>query len=128
MRLTLALMCLPFATLAQDVDCDTAETQQDMNFCAEQDWQVADAALNDIYAIAMDVMTQSDAEYAPEGKSEEDRLRTAQRAWVAYRDAACDSAGFAMRGGSAEPLLTYGCMRELTDERTAMLEMLVEGY
>lgn len=128
MRLTLALMCLPFATLAQDVDCDTAETQQDMNFCAEQDWQVADADLNDAYGAALALMQEIDTVTEPMGDTEEERLRTAQRAWVDYRDAACDVAGYAMRGGSAEPLLIYGCMAALTEERTAGLRSLVEDY
>jgi uncharacterized protein YecT (DUF1311 family) len=126
MRVILALCLLPFAASAQEVDCANALVQQEMNFCAEQDWQAADALLNDAYATALAAMQDSDAAYAPEGDSEEERLRTAQRAWVAYRDAACDSAGYAMRGGSAEPLLIYGCMRELTDQRTEGLRSLVE--
>ncbi len=128
MRLTLALCLLPFATSAQDVDCANAMAQQEMNFCAEQDWQAADALLNDAYATALAAMQEADASFAPEGDSEEERLRTAQRAWVAYRDAACDSAGYAMRGGSAEPLLIYGCMRVLTEQRTEGLRSLVEDY
>lgn len=128
MRLAMALILLPLGAAAQEVDCTNATAQQEMNFCAEQDWQVADAALNAAYADALALMRQSDAAYLPEGDSEEERLRAAQRAWVAFRDAACDSAGQAMRGGSAEPMLTYACMRTLTDERTEGLRALLDYY
>jgi uncharacterized protein YecT (DUF1311 family) len=128
MRLMVALCLLPMAAHAQDVDCANAMTQQEMNFCAEQDWLAADALLNDAYATALAAMQEADASFPPEGDTEEERLRTAQRAWVAYRDAACDSAGYAMRGGSAEPLLIYGCMGMLTQQRTEALQSLVQDY
>jgi uncharacterized protein YecT (DUF1311 family) len=119
---------MPYMAMAQDVDCENALAQQEMNFCAEQVWQAEDATLNETYASALAVMQEADASFSPEGDTEEDRLRTAQRAWVEYRDAACDSAGYAMRGGSAEPLLIYGCMAMLTKERTAQLLILMQDY
>jgi uncharacterized protein YecT (DUF1311 family) len=98
MRLVIMLCAMPLMGHAQEVDCANAMAQQEMNFCAEQDWQAADALLNDAYAQALSVMQESDAGYAPEGATEEARLRKAQRAWLAYRDAACDSAGYATAG------------------------------
>ena len=35
------------------------------------------------------------------------------------------AAGFPMRGGSAEPLLVYGCLRQMTENRTEELWELV---
>jgi uncharacterized protein YecT (DUF1311 family) len=128
MRLTLALCLLPCAAAAQDVDCANAMTQLEMNSCAAQDWQAADVDLNAAYAAAITVMQDSDNTFPAEGKTEEARLRDAQRAWVAFRDAACESAGYPMRGGSAEPLLTYGCMLDLTIQRTDALNSLIESY
>jgi uncharacterized protein YecT (DUF1311 family) len=128
MRLMIVFCVMPYMAMAQDVDCENALAQQEMNFCAEQVWQAEDATLNEAYASALAVMQEADASFAPEGDTEEDRLRTAQRAWVEYRDAACDSAGYAMRGGSAEPLLIYGCMAMLTKERTAQLLILMQDY
>ena len=128
MRLMIAVCLMPIVVQAQEVDCANALAQQDMNLCAAQDWEAADAALNEVYGGVVATMQQADADYAPDGATEEARLRRAQKAWIAYRDAACDSAGFAMRGGSAEPLLVYGCLRALTEQRTADLQALVEGY
>jgi uncharacterized protein YecT (DUF1311 family) len=128
LRLALAMMIAPLAAFAQDVDCTNAETQQDMNICAYQAWEAADAELNRVYADAVSAMQVSDADFPPEGATEEERLRTAQRAWVAFRDANCDVAGFQMRGGSAEPLLINGCMHQMTQDRIAELQMLISDY
>jgi hypothetical protein len=47
--------------LAQDLDCSNVQTQTDMNFCAKQDWQDADDALNDIYKAAISQMKLTDS-------------------------------------------------------------------
>lgn len=119
---SLILACL-FASpaLAQELDCATAEAQQDLNQCAELDWQAADEALNDAYKRAMAEMKDMDANMPEDLQGAADALRDAQRAWITYRDANCLHAGFPMRGGSAEPLLVYGCMAEMTNDRTVEL-------
>lgn len=107
--------------LAQDIDCETAMAQQELNACAEQDWEAADADLNDAYKRAMAEMKDMDANMPEDLQGAADALRDAQRAWITYRDANCLHAGFPMRGGSAEPLLVYGCMAQMTEDRTAEL-------
>lgn len=121
------LLLLPIPAVAQDQTCFDG-TQQNMNACTYAEWEAADADLNRVYAEVLATLQDSDANFPPDGNSEEDRLRTAQRAWVAFRDANCDLAGYPMRGGSAEPLLTYGCMRQMTEERSTELQALVQGY
>lgn len=113
---------------AQDVDCAVAETQQEMNFCAEADWQETDVGLNAAYAKAMILMENIDAELATEDQGAALTLRNAQRSWVEFRDAACAAEAYMMHGGSAEPLLTYGCMARLTTARAADLEQLSQTY
>ncbi len=130
MRLFLAtFLCFaPLAADAQELDCVNQTTQLDMNICAYQEFEAADAELNRVYAEAIAFMQAADRDYAPEGENEEARLRKAQRAWVAFRDANCDQAGFQMRGGSAEPLLVNGCLRFMTEERTAELQGVMQSY
>lgn len=126
----LAILALGLATpaLAQELDCSNPVTQLDMNQCAYQDWQAADAELNQAYKAAMAMLKEWD-EYLEEGDiPAADALRDAQRAWITFRDKACEAEGYAMRGGSAEPLLVNGCLARLTQERTAQLQELVEGY
>ena len=53
----LALLA-PVSGLSQDVDCSDPVTQMEMTYCAEQDWQAADAELNAAYGRAMAAMKQ----------------------------------------------------------------------
>ncbi len=119
---------LPGAGMAQGVDCGNAVAQSDLTDCAEADWAKADAALNEAYAGAVAAMREIDS-YLDDGeKGAEDMLRKAQRAWIEYRDAACAADGYRMNGGSAEPMVVYGCMARLSEEQTAFLNALTEGY
>ena len=113
---------------AQEVDCALAETQQDMNLCAQQDWQAADAGLNAAYAQAMILMTDIDADLPEDEQGAARNLRNAQRSWIAFRDAACAAEAYMMHGGSAQPLLLYGCMARLTTARVLDLEQLAQTY
>lgn len=122
----LTLSALPAA--AQDIDCANAMAQQEMNWCAEQHWLAADADLNAAYKEAMAVLTAFEAELEPEYKGGPAALKEGQRAWITYRDKTCEAEGFAMRGGSAEPLLVYGCMARVTEQRAADLWAFVEGF
>lgn len=125
----MAALFLGLPAAAQEVDCANAMAQMEMNYCAEQEWVAADDALNAEYKRAMAMLRAYDTEN-PSDFPEADRLQKAQRAWITFRDLACESEGFAMRGGSAEPLLIYGCLARMTEQRTADLRGMVEagGY
>ena len=121
-----ALTALPAA--AQDVDCATAEVQMELTYCAEQDWLAADAELNAAYGVARDLMQGIDADLETSQRGAADYLRDGQRAWVTFRDATCAAEGYTMHGGSAEPMVIYGCRARLTEQRTADLEAMTEEY
>lgn len=125
----LALTALAAPATAQDVDCSNPTAQMEMTYCAEQDWNAADAALNAAYARAMDEMRRIDADLAglPNLVGAVDALRAAQRAWIPYRDKACAAQGFMARGGTMEPMLIYQCRADLTRQRTQELETLAAG-
>jgi len=124
----LVLACLSLPATAQEVDCANAVTQMDMNQCAYDDWEAADAELNDAYGQAMVLLQGWDADLPKDEQGGAQALKEAQRAWITFRDKACEAEGYAMKGGSAEPLLVYGCMRQLTEDRTSQLTGLVEAY
>ncbi len=124
--IVLAALTLPAA--AQDVDCANAVTQMDMNQCAYADWEAADAELNAVYGQAMALLKTWDTDLPADEKGGADALKAAQRAWITFRDKACEAEGYAMKGGSAEPLLVYGCMRQLTEERVGHLQGMVDAY
>jgi uncharacterized protein YecT (DUF1311 family) len=120
----LVLTCLALPAVAQDVDCRNTSVQMELNLCAEQDWQAADARLNRVYKATMAAMKAMDQSLPPDLQGAAATLRDAQRAWIAFRDKNCNLAGYPMRGGSAEPLLIYGCLRQMTEDRTAELQEL----
>ncbi|WP_151720408.1 lysozyme inhibitor LprI family protein [Gemmobacter serpentinus] len=112
------------AAMAQDVDCANAMAQMEMTYCAEQDWMRADADLNDAYKSAMAAMKAIDAALPQDQRGAEAHLRAAQRAWVTFRDEACAAEGYQMHGGSAEPMVIYGCRATLTRQRAKDLWVL----
>ena len=124
----LVLACLSLPAAAQEVDCARAMAQQDLNHCAYQEWEAADARLNEVYGRAMALLKAWDSDLPADEKGGADALKGAQRAWITFRDKACEAEGYAMKGGSAEPLLVYGCMRQLTEERVGHLKGLVDAY
>ena len=124
--LALGLLALP--ATAQDVDCAIAMAQADLNQCAYQDWEEADVRLNAVYKQVVAAYSDLDSYLSEDQGSSVETLRDAQRAWISFRDLTCEAEGFAMRGGSAEPLLVYGCMRALTEERTQHLQGMLDSY
>lgn len=90
----------------------------------------ADAQLNAQYAATMRQMKANDAANAPDaqqGPSYQQALRTAQEAWIKFRDANCLSVGYEYRGGSAERLSRGTCLVDMTKTRTAELRQIARG-
>ena len=111
---------------AQNWNCDDPQVQQEMNYCAEQEWKEADRRLNAEYRKARAAMQNLD-DVMPEGqKGAAVALRDAQRAWITFRDKACEAEGWLFRGGTMEPLIYWTCMSSLTEQRTKSLEVLSE--
>jgi uncharacterized protein YecT (DUF1311 family) len=112
-------------------NCDNPQAQQEMNWCAAQDAERADAELNTVYQASIGHAREADRDYArladgaggpnAGGPGEEATLREAQRAWVSFRDAQCRMESFEARGGSMQPMIDGGCRATMTRARTAEL-------
>ena len=76
-----------------------------------------DAALNAAYAAAVARV---------EGGPQEALLRDAQRAWIAFRDAACDAEASLYEGGTFQPVAGTECRTRLTQARTGDLRIVAE--
>ncbi|MDT8856110.1 lysozyme inhibitor LprI family protein [Paracoccaceae bacterium Fryx2] len=124
----LAALLLAQPAAAQEVDCEAAEVQMELTFCAEQDWNAADKALNVTYKAARDVMRNIDAGLPEARRGAEMQLRDAQRAWVTFRDATCSAEGYAYHGGSIEPMVIYACRARLTWQRAEDLDAIAVTY
>ena len=112
-------------------NCADPQVQMEMNWCAGQDYEAADKALNAQWALTRAAMRARDAEWAQLGSADKRpgwaaSLLEAQRGWLRYRDAHCALEGYEARGGSLEPLLVLTCKTSLTRARTKALKELVE--
>ena len=114
------------AAFAQDkkVNCTDPQTQMEMTQCAGEDYDKADKDLNVEYQKLRKLLGERDKVADENGKGAVDALVAAQRAWVAYRDANCNLAGFQARGGSMEPQLVASCLAQMSRDRTQELKTL----
>lgn len=116
-----------FATIAaaQDIDCANPQDQSSMTECAYRAWEAADKALNETWKEVIGEARDADENlksWGDDGRpSHEETLRTAQRAWITFRDAQCDFEGYEARGGTMEPMIVGFCLERLTAERTKQL-------
>ena len=93
-------------------ECNNPDTQLAMNLCAQAEYDQADTELNNAYQ----------AIKAPLSAQKADQLVTAEQAWIDYRDTYCDFVQAQFAGGSIQPTVYYGCLTQLTDNRTAVLQ------
>ncbi|MBI1760172.1 MAG: DUF1311 domain-containing protein [Acidobacteria bacterium] len=99
------------ATQTKKQACADLTAQNDMNRCAADEYKKADAELNKVYQQLLPKL---------EGEHKE-KLKVAQRAWLAFRDAHCEFEAFSFEGGSMQPLMRDSCLEAVTRERTKQL-------
>jgi len=118
----LAAACLAGlqSSYAQGLQVDrstlVAQSQQEMNRDARERYEKADAELNRVYKKLI----------AGLSKDEKNALTDAQLAWIKFRDANCACWASPNKGGSIYPLIYYGRMKTMTEERTAELRELMK--
>jgi uncharacterized protein YecT (DUF1311 family) len=104
------------AASAEAGTCAGASNQLELTDCAAQGYKKADAKLNQVYR---SLVTSLDQEHQV-------KLKAAQRAWIAFRDAECDlEASYALHG-SMEGQLRYMCLEGATTSRIKDLNNLRE--
>ena len=94
--------------------CD-GPTTRDVEQCLAADLKRADAELNRYYAAATKRLTEQQDTVALA------RLRAAERAWIAYRDAECDAVYKSWGQGTIRGAVNLGCRIDLTTARTATI-------
>lgn len=88
-----------------------SQTTVEMKEEASRIYEASDKAMNAAYSQLMGVLNE-------EGKK---RLKEAQRAWIAYRDAQAGFDSHHLAGGTMEGLERTGALNLLTQERTKRL-------
>jgi uncharacterized protein YecT (DUF1311 family) len=92
--------------------CESATTTAEMRACENTRYEKADRDLNAVYK---QLMSQLD-------ENRQDKLRTAQRAWLQFREANADFAASLAEGGTLAPLLKISAIVEMTEARTSELK------
>ncbi|MDE2445991.1 MAG: DUF1311 domain-containing protein [Alphaproteobacteria bacterium] len=116
-----------FAGAGLDCADTSAMNQSEMNACAAQDFEIADAELNEVWPQVKRFAASLDEGLEGGLPTSAEALLKGQKAWLIYRDAQCDLEGYTSRGGSMVPLLVYGCKATLTKERVRNLKSLMSG-
>ena len=117
---------------AQDApDCIDPQTQMEMSYCAHADYEDADKELNAVWPDVVAAARQSDEYVAEQARSMGvpttlEALRSAQRAWIIFRDAQCEYEAYEVFGGTAQPMVGSLCLARLTRERIEVLRRAVE--
>ncbi|MFL6660518.1 MAG: lysozyme inhibitor LprI family protein [Massilia sp.] len=114
--IVLMMFCLSFCARAAEPEqsrCNFNGSQHDINDCAALTFQKADKDMNLLYQRQLKKL----------GKVNQERLRASQRAWLAYRDKACEyEAGPASTQQSFWIGTDLLCRAKLTAERRDLLE------
>ena len=97
------------AAPAKKEACAEPQTQSEMNQCAIDEFKKADAELNKVF---QQLLSKTDRQ---------EKLKAAQRAWIAFRDADCEYDAAEAEGGTMEPTLRYSCYATATKTRTNQL-------
>lgn len=101
--------------LTEELDddwCSRMATQQEMNRCAQERYQQANAELSNIYQDLQQGLPASGQQ----------ALSAAELAWVAFRDRDCTFAKDQFAGGSIVPLIYSSCLEAHTEERITELQ------
>jgi uncharacterized protein YecT (DUF1311 family) len=115
----LRLFLLLFLALILSPTPSLAQSQSEMNLQAEADFAKSDAQLNIVYQKLIKKLDATSVE----------KLKIAQRAWLAYRDAQADfRADLDARDGSMYRLIYAGTQKTITDKRIADLQDAIDQY
>ncbi len=98
--------------LFKGTDCNKAQTQMELDYCAGKDFEAQDKKLNALYRKLM-------AGYDAKNQS---LLRTAEKNWLAYRDSECEFETAESEGGTIHPMEGSLCLTEKTKARIKELQ------
>jgi uncharacterized protein YecT (DUF1311 family) len=105
------------AKLYPVTDCGKFTTQMDLNTCAVDNFKSADKALNNVYQALMAKQDEV---------ASKQRLKAAQRAWIAFRDRECAfEVGPQETGGTIWPTENAGCLEGITASRIRELKQAI---
>lgn len=126
-----AYLMLGASASAEDLpDCIDPQTQMEMTYCAHLDYEEADKDLNALWPSVVAAARQNDEYVGEQAKSMGvpttlEALRSAQRAWITFRDSQCEYEAYEVFGGSAQPMVGSLCLARVTRQRIEVLKQSV---
>ncbi len=106
------LLSNPPASCAADASLNNFQLQQ----CAALGFRDADAELNRTYQVALSASSGAAVE----------KLKQAQRLWIAFRDAECEWEAARYEGGTLAPVVFGNCLGIITRDRSKQLRSALE--
>lgn len=109
----------------QCMEAEGGDSTYGMNDCLDQEWAQWDAMLNDRYGQLQAADKAADSELAQIGSAAAPAapaLRDAQRAWIAWRDAACSYEAVRWQGGTGGGPAANHCLMLLTARQALWLD------
>ena len=104
----MVLLAASGARADEKINCKSQDlNQMQLDQCAGQDFTVADGKLNALYKTMM-------AKYDAANQA---KLKTAEKAWLTYRDAECDYETNGTAGGTINPMMDTMCRTTKTNDR-----------
>lgn len=99
----------------------------EMTHCAGVMADAADDGLNLAYRLARETARRRDEGLEADAVPSVILLRDAQRAWMGFRDRACETEATLARGGTMASQLYLNCLERLTRRRTEDLRLFGEA-
>ena len=100
----------------KDDPCPNAQSQAEMTQCAGKEYKAADAELNQVYQKLVAMLDDD----------EKAQLKTAQTAWLKYRDSNCEFVADQFKGGTMRPMVYAFCLADVTKNRTTELRTQIK--
>ena len=113
----LLLVTVASASQTQKSDPCKGETTFEMKQCAAKRYKQADDELNVVYRRLMSKL---------DDEGHKTSLKTAQQAWLKYRDGNCEFESYLNRGGTIYSVVLTECMTSLTTSRTKELKQQID--
>jgi uncharacterized protein YecT (DUF1311 family) len=105
----LSLAAALVASVSAAETCDSNKSQAELNHCYGAALKKPDAALNGLYKNILLRLKTDQAGTKP--------LTSAQKAWLAFRNAECAFSSSGAQGGGAYPMIHATCLDTLTAKR-----------
>lgn len=128
-HLSLFILLLILSNHAFSLDCDKATSTPEINECGQLELNKAENELNLVYQRVLKMMDKISKEPAIGDKTGlKKSLIDAQRLWVKFREADCNTIYTLWSDGTIRTAMYLGCMRAGAEQRTKELRNYEKAY